>query len=230
MTDTGLRVLVIDDERAIRRFLRAALTAQGYHVFEAETAQTGLDAATSVRPDLIILDLGLPDQDGVAVATRLREWSKVPILVLSVRGQDTDKIAALDAGADDYLTKPFSMGELLARMRVAMRHVAQLADEPVIATGELMVDVGRRIITMAGKEISLTPIEYTLLKTLAVHAGRVLTHGQLLREVWGPGYNQGGNLLRVNISKLRHKIESDPARPRYIITEPGVGYRFRILD
>jgi len=228
MGDTGPRVLVVDDEQAIRRFLRASLTSQGYRIFEAASAREGLEAAAAVRPDLIILDLGLPDEDGVAVTRRLREWSKVPILILSVRGQDEDKIAALDAGADDYLTKPFSMGELLARMRVAMRHAAQPADEPVVTVGELVVDVARRVVTVGGREVALTPVEYSLLKTLAAHVGRVMTHGQLLREVWGSGYASDGNLLRVNISKLRHKIEADPARPQYIVTEPGVGYRLRM--
>jgi two-component system, OmpR family, KDP operon response regulator KdpE len=227
MGTDGPRVLVIDDERAIRRFLRASLGAHGYHVFEAATAQQGLEATAAVRPDLIILDLGLPDLDGIDVTRQLREWSKVPIVVLSVRGHDGDKIAALDAGADDYLTKPFSTGELLARIRVAMRHAAREVDEPVIATGELVVDLSHRLVKLAGREISLTPIEYLLLKTLALHAGKVLLHRNLLREVWGPGYDQDTNLLRVSISKLRHKIESDPARPQYILTEPGVGYRLR---
>lgn len=230
MGDTGPRVLVVDDELAIRRFLRAALSAQAYQLFEAASAREGLEAAAAVRPDLIILDLGLPDLDGVEVTRRLREWSRVPILILSVRGQDQDKIAALDAGADDYLTKPFSMGELLARMRVALRHAAQPADEPVVTAGDLVVDVAHRRVTVGGREVQLTPVEYTLLKTLAAHVGRVMTHGQLLREVWGPGYTTDGNLLRVSISKLRHKIEPDPARPRYIVTEPGVGYRLRVAD
>jgi two-component system KDP operon response regulator KdpE len=228
MGDTGPRVLVVDDELAIRRLLRASLSAQGYQVFEAASAREGLEAAATVRPDLLILDLGLPDLDGVEVTRRLREWSNVPVLVLSVRGQDHDKVAALDAGADDYLTKPFSMGELLARMRVAMRHAARPADDPVVTAGDLTVDVARRLITVGGREVALTPVEYSLLKALALHAGRVMTHGQLLREVWGPGYDHGGNSLRVNISKLRHKIEPDPARPRYIVTEPGVGYRLRM--
>jgi two-component system, OmpR family, KDP operon response regulator KdpE len=228
MGDTGPRVLVVDDELAIRRFLRASLSAQGYQLFEAASGREALEAAATERPDLIILDLGLPDFDGVEVTRRLREWSKVPVLILSVRDQDEQKIAALDAGADDYLTKPFSMGELLARMRVAMRHAAQPAEEPVVTAGDLTVDVAHRVTTVGGREVALTPVEYTLLKTLALHAGRVMTHGQLLREVWGPGYDQGGNLLRVNISKLRHKIEPDPARPRYIVTEPGVGYRLRM--
>ncbi len=230
MGDEGPRVLVVDDERAIRRFLRASLTANGYHVFEASTAREGLEAAATVRPDLIILDLGLLDLDGIDVTRQLREWSKVPIVILSVRGQDADKIAALDAGADDYLTKPFSTGELLARMRVAIRHAAEPADAPVITTGDLVVDVAHRRITVAGREISLTPIEYALLKTLALNAGKVLIHRHLLREVWGLGYDQDANLLRVNISKLRHKIEPDPARPQYIITEPGVGYRLRTVN
>jgi two-component system KDP operon response regulator KdpE len=228
MGDTGPRVLVVDDERAIRRLLRASLSAHGYQVLEATSGHEGLDAAASGRPDLIILDLGLPDLDGVEVTRRLREWSKTPVVILSVRGRDDEKIAALDAGADDYLTKPFSMGELLARMRVAMRHAAQPADEPVITVGELTVDVARRLITVGGREVGLTPVEYSLLRTLAVHAGRVMTHTQLLRDVWGPGYGSDGNLLRVNISKLRHKIETDPAQPRYIVTEPGVGYRLRV--
>ena len=228
MGDNGPRILVVDDERAIRRFLRASLTAHGYHIFEAARAREGLEAAAAVRPDLIILDLGLPDSDGIDVTRQLREWSRVPIVVLSVRGEDADKIAALDAGADDYLTKPFSAGELLARIRVALRHAASPADQPVITTGDLVVDVAHRAITLNGREISLTPIEYALLKTLALSAGKVLLHRHLLREVWGPGYDQDANLLRVNISKLRHKIEADPARPHYIITEPGVGYRLRV--
>jgi two-component system KDP operon response regulator KdpE len=227
MGTDGPRILVVDDERAIRRLLRASLGAHGYQVFEAATAQQGLEATTTVRPDLIILDLGLPDLDGIDVTRQLREWSKVPIVVLSVRGHDGDKIAALDAGADDYLTKPFSTGELLARIRVAMRHATREAEEPVVATGELVVDLSHRLIKLAGREISVTPIEYLLLKTLALHAGKVLLHRHLLREVWGPGYDHDSNLLRVNISKLRHKIESDPARPQYILTEPGVGYRLR---
>jgi two-component system KDP operon response regulator KdpE len=227
MSETGPRILVVDDERAIRRFLRTSLTAHGYQVFEAATAQAALEAAASLRPDLVILDLGLPDLEGIDVTRQLREWSKVPIVILSVRGQDEDKIAALDAGADDYLTKPFSNGELLARIRVAIRHAALPADEPVITTGDLVVDVAHRVVSLAGREVSLTPIEYTLLKTLALNAGRVLLHRHLLREVWWAGYDQDTNLLRVNISKLRHKIESDPARPQYITTEPCVGYRLR---
>ena len=230
MAEPALRVLVVDDERPIRRFLHVSLSAHGHKVFEAETGKEGLASAAANRPDVIILDLGLPDLDGLEVTRQLREWTRTPIIVLSVRDREEVKVAALDAGADDYLTKPFSTGELLARIRVAVRHAARPADEPMITTGDLIVDVAHRLVTVAGREISLTPIEYLLLKTLALDAGKVLIHRQLLREVWGPGYDQETNLLRVNISKLRHKIESDSARPRYIITEPGVGYRLRVVN
>ncbi len=230
MAEPALRVLVVDDERPIRRFLHVSLSAHGHKVFEAETGKEGLASAAANRPDVIILDLGLPDLDGLEVTRQLREWTQTPIIVLSVRDREEVKVAALDAGADDYLTKPFSTGELLARIRVAVRHAARPADEPVITSGDLIVDVAHRLVTVAEREISLTPIEYLLLKTLALYAGKVLIHRQLLREVWGPGYDQDTNLLRVNISKLRHKIESDSARPRYIITEPGVGYRLRVVN
>ena len=228
MTSDGPRILVVDDELAIRRFLRVSLTAHGYRVFEAQRGQEALETAAQIRPDLIILDLSLPDVDGIEVTRQLREWSKTPIVILSVRGQDDDKIAALDAGADDYLTKPFSTGELLARIRVALRHAAAPAQDAVNTAGDLVVDVAHRAVTVAGKTVSLTPIEYSLLKALAVHAGKVLIHRHLMHEVWGPGYDPDTNLLRVNVSKLRHKIEPDPARPRYILTEPGVGYRLRV--
>ncbi len=230
MAEPALRVLVVDDERPIRRFLHVSLSAHGHKVFEAETGKEGMASAAANRPDVIILDLGLPDLDGLEVTRQLREWTQTPIIVLSVRDREEVKVAALDAGADDYLTKPFSTGELLARIRVAVRHAARPADEPVITSGDLIVDVAHRLVTVAEREISLTPIEYLLLKTLALYAGKVLIHRQLLREVWGPGYDQDTNLLRVNISKLRHKIESDSARPRYIITEPGVGYRLRVVN
>ena len=230
MAEPALRVLVVDDERPIRRFLHVSLSAHGHKVFEAETGKEGLASAAANRPDVIILDLGLPDFDGLEVTRQLREWTRTPIIVLSVRDREEVKVAALDAGADDYLTKPFSTGELLARMRVAVRHAARPADEPIITTGDLILDVAHRLVTVGGQEISLTPIEYLLLKTLALDPGKVLIHRQLLREVWGPGYDQDTNLLRVNISKLRHKIESDSARPRYIITEPGVGYRLRVVN
>ncbi len=227
MDESKLRVLVVDDEPAVRRFLRASLTGHGNEVYEAVTGQEALSAAVAHHPDLIILDLGLPDMEGIEVTRRLREWTRIPIIILSVREHETDKVDALDAGADDYLTKPFGVGELLARMRAAMRHTVQPATEPVFTTGELTLDLERRLVTMAGREVQLTPTEYNLLRVLVVHAGKVLTHHQLLREVWGVAFDEETHMLRVNISNLRRKIESDPTRPRYIITEPGVGYRLR---
>ena len=226
MTESGLRVLVIDDERAIRRFLKTSLSAHGYTVFEAANGQEGLDNVAVNRPDLIILDLGLPDIDGLEVTKRLREWTQTPIIILSVQEQETDKVAALDAGADDYLTKPFGVGELMARLRVALRHANQTSvAEPIFIAGRLNVDLARRLVTVNSEEVQLTPTEYDLLKLMVVHAGKVLTHQQILRQVWGVGYANELHLLRVNISNLRRKIESDPARPSYILTEPGVGYR-----
>lgn len=224
----GVRVLVVDDERAIRRFLQVSLTANGHTVFEAANGQEALDLVIAHRPDLIILDLGLPDLDGIEVVRRLREWTQTPIIILSVREHETDKVAALDAGADDYLTKPFNVGELMARLRVALRHAVHPNDTPVFTTGELAVDLARRVVSLRGQEVQLTPTEYDLLKLLVTHAGKVLTHHQLLRQVWGMGYDDETHLLRVNISNLRRKIEADPARPAYILTEPGVGYRLRI--
>lgn len=227
MSEPGPSVLVIDDERAIRRFLRGALTAHSYTVSEAASGQEGLNAVMANRPDLIILDLGLPDIEGVEVIRQLREWSQIPIIILSVRERDVDKVAALDAGADDYLTKPFSVDELLARLRVAMRRAIQPSTEPVFTTDRLTVDLGRRVVTIANEEVQLTPTEYDLLKLLVTHAGRVITHQQILRQVWGVGYAKDISLLRVNVSNLRRKIEPDPTRPHYILTEPGVGYRLR---
>jgi two-component system KDP operon response regulator KdpE len=227
MSNPVARVLVVDDEPAIRRFLRASLPAHGYEVFEASSGQAALSAVVADRPDLILLDLGLPDLDGVEVTRLLRQWVAIPIIVVSVRGQEADKIAALDAGADDYLTKPFGVGELLARMRAALRRVASSDTGPVFAAGDLVVDLSRREVQVAGNVIQLTPTEYDLLRVLVTHAGKVVTHNQLLREVWGPGYAQETHLLRVNISNLRRKIEPDATRPRYIHTEPGVGYRLR---
>ncbi len=225
MTEQKPRVLVADDEAPIRRFLRAALDAHGYDVSEAATGAEALSAVIAHRPDLLILDLGLPDMDGVEVTRRLREWSAMPIIILSVREHERDKIAALDNGADDYLTKPFGLGELLARMRAAMRHVAAPGEEPVFEVEGLRVDVARRLVTVEDKEVQLTPTEYDLLRVLVQNAGKVITHGQLIRKVWGAGYSTESHLLHVNISNLRRKIESDAARPRYIRTEPGVGYR-----
>jgi two-component system KDP operon response regulator KdpE len=227
MTETGARVLIVDDEPAIRRFLRVSLSAHGYAVFEADGGQSALSAITAERPDLIILDLGLPDLDGIQVTRLLREWTRIPIIILSVRGQETDKIAALDAGADDYVTKPFGAGELLARMRVALRRAGQTNAEPIFASDDLTVDLVQRVVTVAGRKVQLTPTEYDLLRVLVTNAGKVLTHRQLLREVWGIGYEQEMHMLRVNISNLRRKIEPNPTRPHYILTEPGVGYRLR---
>jgi two-component system KDP operon response regulator KdpE len=222
------KVLVVDDEDSIRRFLRVALTSQTYTVLEAASGQEAITSTATYRPDLVILDLGLPDIEGVEVTRLLREWTQVPIIILSVRGSEGDKIAALDAGADDYLTKPFSVGELLARLRAALRRTAKTSDEPIVTTGILKVDLVRRLITVADQEVQLTPNEYELLRILVTHAGRVLTHRYLLREVWGAEYGDELHMLHVNISNLRRKIEPDPARPQFIITEPGVGYRLRI--
>ena len=227
MTDSGPRVLVVDDEPAICRFLRVSLSAYGYAVFDAASGQEALLAVATHRPDLVILDLGLPDMDGIAVTQRLRDWTQVPIIIVTVQEQEAAKIAALDAGADDYVTKPFGMGELLARMRAALRRATVPAAEPVFSSGQLTVDLGRRLVTIADHEVQLTPTEYELLRALVTHAGKVLTHRQLLRQVWGVAYETETHLLRVNMSNLRHKLEPDAARPIYIVTEPGVGYRLR---
>jgi two-component system KDP operon response regulator KdpE len=227
MTTTNQRVLVVDDEASIRRYLRAALSAQGLTVFETATGLDAINAVLSHRPDIIILDLGLPDIDGIEVTRRLREWSQTPIIVLSVREAEQDKIAALDAGADDYLTKPFGTGELLARMRVALRKQTSSSNEPVFQSGGLTVDFPRRVVMVKDSEIQLTPTEYDLLKVLVTHAGKVITHRQLLRQVWGEGYDDM-HILRVNISNLRGKLEPDTSRPTYIHTEPGVGYRLKV--
>lgn len=221
-------VLLIEDDREIRHWLRVVLEAEGYRLFLAETGQQGLAEAAARRPDLVLLDLGLPDLDGVNVIRRIREWSSVPILVISARGQEQDKVNALDAGADDYVSKPFGTGELLARMRVALRHAAALRDgaEPAVyETGKLRVDLAARLVFVDGAEVHLTPNEYNLLAVLVHHAGKVLTHRHLLREVWGPNFVEHTNYLRVHMSQLRRKIEAEPARPRYILTESGVGYR-----
>jgi len=228
MSQSGPRVLVVDDEPAIRRFLCTSLAAHDYAVFEAVNGQEALAAVLAHRPDLVILDLGLPDLDGIEVTRLLREWSAVPIIILTVQEQETAKINALDAGADDYVIKPFGMGELLARMRVALRRAATPNAEPVFTTGELRVDLARRLVTVGEREVQLTPTEYDLLRVLVTHAGKVLTHRQLLRQVWGVAYQEETHLLRVNMSNLRHKLEPDAARPNYIITEPGVGYRLRV--
>jgi two-component system KDP operon response regulator KdpE len=226
MSNNSPRILVIEDEAPIRRFLRVSLANENYEVAEAETAEKGIKLAASLPPDLILLDLGLPDLDGMEVIRRLREWSTVPIIVLSARGRENDKVSALDAGADDYLTKPFSVSELLARLRVALRRAsANEAGEPEFKVHNLRVDMARRQVFLAENEIHLTPIEYRLLTTLIKHAGKVVTHRQLLKEVWGPNSVFETHYLRVYMGHLRHKIEADSARPRILLTEPGVGYR-----
>lgn len=221
----GPRVLVVDDEVQIRRFLRIGLDANGYRVYETDTGQDALVKAAQVRPDLVILDLGLPDINGLDVLKRLREWTQTPVIILSVHDADQDKVAALDAGADDYLTKPFSMNELMARMRVAQRHSRPEPDSPVFTVGNIQVDLARRIVTVGGEPVKLTPTEFALLRLMIQHAGKVLTHRQILREVWGPEYVDETHYLRVYFGQLRQKLEADPARPKVFLTEPGVGYR-----
>jgi two-component system, OmpR family, KDP operon response regulator KdpE len=226
-------ILVIDDEPAIRHFLRTTMAAHGYELIEASDGQEGIAQVASRQPAIVLLDLGLPDIDGLEVTLQLRAWTKVPIIVLSARGQERDKVAALEAGADDYLTKPFGVAELMARMRVALRHTTQTPQEAegtIFHLGQLHVDLARRQVLVGDSEIHLTPIEYKLLTTLIRHAGKVITQGQLLREVWGPGYATEAHYLRVYMGQLRHKLEAEPARPRYLITEPGVGYRLRVDD
>src|SRR5664280_1672487 len=229
MAKSALRILVVDDERPIRRFLNASLGGQ-YTVLEEATGEEALAMTVSSRPDVIILDLGLPDMDGVEVTRRLREWTQIPIIVVSVRDQEEDKIAALDAGADDYLTKPFGAGELTARIRAALRRSAHPESEPVFQKDDLLVDLTRRNVLKLGQAVSLTPTEYDILRVLVQHAGKVMTHEQLIQSIWGSesaNDEEDAHLLRVNVSNLRRKIETDPSRPRYIVTEPGVGYRLK---
>jgi two-component system KDP operon response regulator KdpE len=226
MTGTS-RILVVDDEPEIRRFLRASLRAKQYEVLEASNGTQALELMAQHQPDLMILDLGLPDIDGVEVTRRIREWSQIPIIILSVRDREKDKIEALDAGADDYLTKPFGVGELMARMRVVMRRIPSEAQESVFTVKGLKIDLSRHQVSLTDKEIPLTPTEFDLLRVLIQNAGKVITHRQLIQKVWGSGYEDESRLLRVNISNLRHKIEPDPNQPYYILTELGVGYRFR---
>ena len=229
MATTDPVVLIIEDEPTMRRFLRTSLVANGYAVVEAGTAREGFAQATGRNPELILLDLGLPDGDGLDLARRIRERQKTPIVVLSARGREQDKVAALDLGADDYLTKPFGVAELLARLRVALRHAGadEQDGEPVFQAGSLMVDRVRRQVFVKDEEVHLTPTEYRLLSALIKHSGRVRTHQQLLQEVWGAGYVGQVHYLRVYMAQLRHKLEEDPNRPRLLITEPSVGYRLR---
>jgi two-component system KDP operon response regulator KdpE len=228
LTAHGPNVVVVEDEPQIRRFVRGALESEGCQVFEAETLRKGLVEAGTRKPDLVVLDLGLPDGDGVDFIRDLRGWSGVPIVVLSARADEQDKIEALDAGADDYLTKPFGVGELLARVRASLRRASRRGEEgdTVIAFGEVSIDLVNRVVKRAGAQVHLTPIEYRLLAFLTGQAGKVLTHRQILREVWGPSHVDSSHYLRIYMGHLRHKLEADPAQPRHLITETGVGYRF----
>jgi two-component system KDP operon response regulator KdpE len=220
-------IVLIEDDPKIRRFLRTAFANNGYRLFEAATGSDGLVEAATRQPDVVIVDLGLPDLDGVEVIRRLREWTSVPVIVLSARGQESDKVAALDVGADDYVSKPFGPAELLARVRVALRHAARAPtdEDATFSVDDLRVDLARRQVFVGDKEVHLTPIEYKLLTTLIRHAGKVLTHGQLLKEVWGPSHESEAHYLRIYIMQLRRKLEANPTRPRYLRTEPGVVYR-----
>lgn len=224
-------IVVIEDDQPIRRFLRTSLSTQGFAVYEADSGKQGIIEAGVRKPDLLILDLGLPDIDGVEVIRAVRAWSELPIIVLSARNAEQQKIDALDAGADDYLTKPFGFGELLARIRVAMRHSTRSYDQAnseIFETANLRMDLLNRVVTIDGNEVHLTPIQYRLLGVLVKHAGKVLTHQQILKEVWGPSYKENAHYLRIYMSQLRQKLEADPTRPKFLLTESGVGYRLKI--
>jgi len=230
-SDHAALVLVIEDEPQMQRFLRASLTSHGFRLLEAGTSAEAIAEATTHSPEIILLDLGLPDGDGIDLTRKLREWSRVPIIVISARGREEDKVEALDAGADDYLTKPFGMNELFARIRVALRHADQgssTGGSPIHEFGALRIDLEKREVALEGREVHLTPIEYKLLVLLAKNAGKVLTHRQILKEVWGPAYVSQNHYVRVRMAELRKKIELDPERPKLLVTEPGVGYRFRM--
>jgi two-component system KDP operon response regulator KdpE len=229
MSEEKELILLIEDEPQMRRFLRITLQGHGYRLVEAETGQEGLMQAATRNPDVVLLDLGLPDLDGLEVTRRLREWAQTPVIVISAREQEQDKVKALDAGADDYLTKPFSAGELMARIRVALRHMARQTgkQEPVFILQNLRVDLAQRQVFIDEKEVHLTPIEFKLLTVLVRHAGRVITHRQLLQEVWGAAHVNEVQYLRVYMTQLRHKLENDPTRPRFLMNEPGIGYRLK---
>ncbi len=230
MSDNAPTVVLIEDEKQIRRFVRDALETEGFRVFEAETVRQGLVEAGTRKPDLIILDLGLPDRDGIDFIRDLRNWSELPLIVLSARTNEADKIAALDAGADDYLTKPFGVGELLARARVALRRREKAGDDGAseVAFGTVWIDLINRVVKRDGQTVHLTPIEYRLLTLLVRNAGKVLTHRQILREVWGPSHVESSHYLRIYMGQLRHKLEDNPAQPRWLLTEAGVGYRLAV--
>lgn len=230
MTDPKALVLLVEDESQMRTFVRLTLAAHGYRVLEVETGREALQQAAAHTPDLVLLDLGLPDMDGLEVTKRLREWSVTPVIVLSARGQEHAKVEALDAGADDYLTKPFGSEELMARIRVALRHAARSTQDPmsaVVTVGALRIDFAKRLVFLDDAEVHLTPIEYKLLAALTKHAGMVMTHKQLLDQVWGPGHAHQMQYLRVYMAQMRRKLEENPAHPRYLLTEPGVGYRLK---
>lgn len=230
MTNLNPVIVIIEDDPPIRRFLRTGLRTQDFTIYEAASGKQGIIEAEVRKPDLIILDLGLPDMDGVEVINAIRVWSTVPIIILSARSNEQNKIQALDAGADDYLTKPFGFGELLARIRVALRHSAQsgsLTNSEVFSSGDLTIDLHNRVVTVADKDIHLTPIQYRLLTVLIKYPGKVLTHQQILKEVWGPSYQENAHYLRIYMSQLRQKLEKDPTQPKYLLTESGVGYRFK---
>lgn len=233
MSKTDPVIIIVEDELAIRQFLRTALRLQGFTVYEADTGKRGIIEAGMRKPDLLILDLGLPDMDGIEVIEAIRKWSTLPIIVLSARNQERQKVDALDLGADDYLTKPFGIDELIARIRVALRHAnrkEQSLSNDVLVTGSLKVDLNKRLVSIDDREIALTPIQYRLLAALAKNAGKVMTHRQILKEVWGPSYQDNVHYLRMYMSQLRSKLESNPAKPQYLVTESGLGYRLKIND
>lgn len=227
MANEDMRILVVDDEKTIRRFLKATLISHSYNVFEATNAKEALEYSVSAHPDAIILDLGLPDMDGIEVTRQIRKRAKTPIIILSVRENEADKIAALDAGADDYLTKPFNAGEMLARLRAVMRRLLPQNERSIFKVGKLSIDISSHSVEVKGQEVHLTPTEYDLLKVLVLNAGKIMTHGQILKEIWNKDedFEEAAHLLRVTVSNLRNKIESNSDRPAYILTEPGVGYR-----
>jgi two-component system KDP operon response regulator KdpE len=231
IAETGARILVIDDEPQIQKLLKVTLQAHRFEIHESTTGEDGVMQASIVHPDLIVLDLGLPDMSGMDVLNRIRDWSSVPIIVLTAKEREEDKIIALEGGADDYVTKPFSMGELVARIRVALRHVAKSVNEPILQFGELVIDLAHRAVELNGERLKLTPTEYDLLKILAANAGKVVTQRQLLQQVWGGHHHESdSHYLRVYIGHLRKKLEEEPTRPKYIVTEPGIGYRFLSRD